>query len=243
MKKSEIKYQLLYRAKELLKRNEYIFELVKRINCIIRNNITKKRNNDMKKNGLEVLKEFDTLLTTNKINYTVFAGTLLGAVREKGFLKHDIDIDTAIFYKDYNTQLVKLLNNAGFILVHEYKIDNGSSGLEQTYKKNGVSIDIFYIYSDEAFGSYQCDFHGVNGELHEVSMIKYGYVESRRLEFPIKYEFVRMPFETIEISAIANYDEWLRYRYGDDYMIPNPEFRDKGDNPNIYEWKRAIMKY
>lgn len=243
MKNSRIKYRLLYRVKELLKRNDHIFKWVKQINTVIRNNSTKKRNEKFIQNGLNVLKEFDSLMTGNRINYTVFAGTLLGAVREKGFLKHDIDIDTAVFYKDYTDSFVELLSHAGFALVHEYKIEGGKLGLEQTFKKNGVSIDIFYIYSDKKFNTYQCDFHGVNGELHEVSMLKYGYVESRRLEFPIKYEFIRIPFESIEVSAISNYDEWLQHRYGKDYMIPNPEFKDKGDNPNIFEWEKATMNF
>ena len=130
--------------------------------------------------------------------------------------------------------------------IHYYLIEDGEKGREETYEKNGVSIDIFYVYEDENYPTYQCDFYGEEGSSsHEDSMKKFGYVCSRRIEFPVSHNVKRMPFETIEVNTIENADEWLRCRYGDTYMTPDPSFRDKGDNPRIFEWKgvKAIMKY
>lgn len=189
-------------------------------------------------NALSVLSAFDEVMMKLGIPYTVFAGTLLGAVREKGFIPHDQDIDTAIFYKDYFPDLPNVLKQNGFQLVRSFKIDGGSRGQEETYEKEGVFLDIFYIHSDAVFETYQCDFHPVEGlATNECSMKKYGCVAARRIEFPVRYEFVRIPFENIYVNAISNYEEWLRCRYGADYMIPNPDFSDKGDNPAIFEWK------
>lgn len=193
--------------------------------------IAENRNHLFLTNGVRVLQEFDTVMLQNSINYSVFAGTLLGAIREKGLLKHDLDLDTVMFNRDYSPKNRVLLEEAGFKLVHAFLVDNGEKAREETYEKDGVSIDIYYIYEDEKFPTYQCDFFEMK-KTDKHNMV----ARVRRIEFPVSYEVVRVPFENIQVNAIANAREWLRCRYGDDYMIPNPGFRDKGDNPHIFVW-------
>lgn len=206
----------------------------------IRNN----RNRIYRENALQVLKDFDQAMRENSIPYSVFAGTLLGAVREKGFIKHDLDIDTLMFYEDYSPRNKALLEKVGFRLKHSFTIEGGNIGMEETYEKLGVTLDIYYIYSDKEFPTYQCDFHPEEGcTSWEESMKKFGYVRARRIEFPIVKSFIDTQFESIQVKIIANYKEWLAARYGDDYLIPNPQFKDKGDNPHIFEWKGITALY
>ena len=204
----------------------------------------KRRNYLYRKNGLKVLYEFDKIMNDNNIHYAVFAGTLLGAIREKGFLRHDMDIDTVMFYRNYSPIIQNLLEANGFKLLHTFLIDDGRTGREDTFIKNGVTVDIYYIYSDDKCSTYQCDFHGANGAPdNEQSMKIYGYTAVRRIEFPVSEKVRRVQFENIEVNVPANAEEWLSLRYGSDYMTPNPNFKDKGDNPHIIEWsgKKAIM--
>lgn len=208
--------------------------------------INNNRNNAFQKNGIRIMKEFDEIMMKNGIHYSVFAGTLLGAIREKGVLKHDMDLDTVMFNSDYSPQTQMLLEKAGFKLIHSYLIDKGARGREETYEKDDVSIDIYYVFSDEQYPTYQCDFHGIEGTFsHEESQQMYGYVLARRIEFPISYEVRRSQFENIEVNVLANAEEWLECRYGKDYMTPDPNFCDKGDNPHIFEWTdvKAEMIY
>lgn len=203
--------------------------------------IDKNRNKQFIINGLSVLQLFDKTMRENGIPYSVFAGTLLGAVRERGFISHDMDIDTAVFYSDRPDNLSSMLCDRGFKLLHRFTIEDGKKGMEETYLKDNVTLDIFYIYSDSTADTYQCDFHAVKGTVSwEDSMKSYGYVGSRRLEFPVVHKFRRMPFSNITVSVIENYDQWLSCRYGSNYMIPDPGFHDDGNNQYIIdEWLKA----
>ena len=71
---------------------------------------------------LTALKEFHEFCVNNDVNYTLIGGTLLGAVREKGFIPWDDDADVVLFRKDYDKlkKNIKKFKSANGIVFNEY---------------------------------------------------------------------------------------------------------------------------
>ena len=202
----------------------------------LKNALMSKYKRDFNKSALDALDAFDRCLSENNIPYSLAFGSLLGAVREKGFIKHDIDIDVFLWAEDYSLKINKILTSNGFKLVHSYTVDDGDFGREETYGFKGAYIDIFYLYPLENNHYYCCDFlYRPGTTTSELSMKKYGSVLARQISLPIVKEFERTKFETLYLPIPVNAHSVLRYRYGEDYMIPNPSWGIRSYDNHIKE--------
>jgi len=109
---------------------------------------------------LDILTEVDRVCRKLDLRYYVIAGTLLGAVRHKGFIPWDSDIDIAMFRDEYEmliTQGNDLINDRFFIqsdhsdVFHKSTLAkvraNGTLYIEKGNKikgsNNGFYIDVF----------------------------------------------------------------------------------------------------
>ncbi len=109
---------------------------------------------------LEMLVEFDRICNENNINYVIFSGTMLGAIRHKGYIPWDDDADIAMLREDYEkfkAIAYKLNNKICFFQDHttdpEYRWGYGKLrrtgtkyiriGQEHLKCKTGIFIDIF----------------------------------------------------------------------------------------------------
>ena len=66
------------------------------------NRIDEKQLSQAKKVMVDILIEIDRICATHNIEYWIDYGTLLGAVRHKGFIPWDDDIDIVMPRKEYN---------------------------------------------------------------------------------------------------------------------------------------------
>lgn len=211
--------------------------LLKPIYYPYKESLLKKRSQLIKKYAYSVMADFDQALSSIGIHYFVAFGTLLGAVREKGFIAHDLDLDTIVWYDEYTPQIRATLESHGFKLASTYSLDGGKKGLEETYVKDEVSIDIFYFYPAIDKYPYTCLWNYLEGtSTVEESMRRFGYVEVGRLELPVSRETKRIPFGPIEVQALVNHAEFLARRYGPDYMIPNASWEPSEEDICYVKW-------
>lgn len=212
-------------------------KLIKPFYYSYKNSLDKKRKQLFQNNAYSVMSDFDKALSSIGIDYSIAFGTLLGAIREHGFIKHDMDLDTVVWFDDYSDQIKTTLNIFGFKLIHVYMLDNGQSGLEETYEKNNVSIDIFYFYPPIDKYPYTCLWKEVDGSTSiNESMRRYGYVEVGRLELPLSKETVRIKFGPLYLPATKNYTEFLERRYGANYMIPDSSWCPSSKDSCYVKW-------
>ncbi len=122
---------------------------------------------ELKRTELDILKYIDKVCEENNITYFLDSGTLLGAVRHKGFIPWDDDIDIIVLRKDYD-HLFDLLKNGERYKMVWYKneknyvqpygkvcdtetvvVERAKTSTETQY---GVFVDVFPIdnYPDGA---------------------------------------------------------------------------------------------
>lgn len=112
--------------------------------------------NEVKRVQLEMLKEIDEYCRKNNIRYCLSYGTLLGAIRHKGYIPWDDDVDLIMpypdllrFKKDFNSTFMKLLDIDTYSY-YEYQFPRICH--TKTYSKPGrfsnwygISIDLYPV--------------------------------------------------------------------------------------------------
>lgn len=117
--------------------------------------------------GLKILMEFVKICDNNSLQYYLSWGTLLGAVRHKGFIPWDNDIDVSMPISDYR-RFLRLAPKQlpDWLFLQTYKTDRGYNELWAKLRANGttslplawkdfsmhfgISIDVFPIVGDAA---------------------------------------------------------------------------------------------
>ena len=101
----------------------------------------------------EFLKNFDTICKENNIPYWIDFGTLLGALRHKGFIPWDDDVDVSMLKKDIDRLLPILeeaYKNTDFIIRKKArKANNFQIRIRHRYYNLGLDIFPVYEYPEE----------------------------------------------------------------------------------------------
>lgn len=109
---------------------------------------------------LDCLIELDRVCRKNNIPYVIYCGTLLGAVRHRGFIPWDDDLDVAMLREDYERfRLIADQLNPKICFLQDHRLDPNylwghsklrrtgtifvRAGQEHLKYKTGVCIDVF----------------------------------------------------------------------------------------------------
>ncbi len=113
--------------------------------------------NECRKLELEMLNIISEICEKNNLKYYMCGGTLLGAIRHKGFIPWDDDIDIMLFRSDYN-KLIKILKNQtryswlsvltsdvdGYYYTFAKAVDNRTvAKMDDNITEHGLWVDIF----------------------------------------------------------------------------------------------------
>lgn len=105
---------------------------------------------------LEILKVFDSFCQQNNLKYSLFFGSLLGAVRHKGFIPWDDDLDVIMPREDYE-KFLNLWENSTYSKEYILQNKNNSPLFTQTFTKIRKDHTTF-IEIESEIGRYH---HGI----------------------------------------------------------------------------------
>jgi hypothetical protein len=182
-------------------------------------------NSDFLNKARDILKTFSIHVPKEKYPWYIISGTFLGLVRENGFLKHDVDIDLGINFKDIKNidDFIKKLKNIPNITIKsksmmpKIRVENGKIdfdnrlGIIKLVEENGIQIDIFIHYEE-------------NDKIVHGSKI--------HMWANTPYELVKDKFYEIEILRPSNPSLYLSENYGN-WQTPVREFNCSIDTPNL----------
>lgn len=148
---------------------------------------------------LELLIEVDKFCKKNGLKYYLAEGTLLGAVRHKGFIPWDDDIDIMMPREDYEIflKLFKLNNNKDYMLQYIDTEPNYwviaskvrlirnhnfyQKDLEQITTNNGIYIDIFPLdYLPEQYSKKIANNFKIIRILRRMLWLKTGFSKKKK---------------------------------------------------------------
>ena len=179
----------------------------------------KLNSSEIKKIELKLLVEVDDICKKIGVKYSLAGGTLLGAVRHKGFIPWDDDIDIIMMRRDYNRFIEycnsKTIDIPFYVISHNNNSNYGKLYAKAVDKKTiikdsvvidndamGLFVDIFPI--DYLEDSYEESVKKYNSTLvlRKLLLVKQWKKYYRNKEIPLYYEPFR--FIAFLLSRLLN---------------------------------------
>lgn len=174
----------------------------------------------LQNNGFKLLNSLDKTFKSISLNYFVDFGTLLGFVRENGFMSHDLDLDIGVFATDEEKlALYAVLQRSGYILYRNYIL--GNKIVEQSYHYTDKKKNIIIKF----------DINFYENTKNESKTWLFYYLKKNKLK-PRYRHVVEMSYSRIEdisyinvqgnnIPVPSNYEKLLEEKYGQTWKTPD----------------------
>ena len=265
----------------------------------MRQNVDKE---EIKKIQLDILQSIHQFCVEHQLRYSLAFGTLLGAVRHKGYIPWDDDIDIMMPRPDYDRFISEYQGTHEHYVVQTYKNDDSyflsfakvyDNRTEQIIfpTKTGVFIDVFpidglpdtieetqlyikkkhkYIFKNILYTCKNNSYRPGNKLLNQIKYIVKQIIVPRRektirnleelyqshpfanskhagiiidvfkekgwLKKSVFEECITVPFETLNVNIIKDYNTFLTAHYGNYMQLPPKEKRVPGHAAPVY-WK------
>ena len=176
---------------------------------------------------LDIIKEFMKVADEHDITWWADGGTLLGAVREGGFIEWDTDADVIVPRKDYDKikahpewfeEPYKMVPfGTTHLKIHDIRTTATMRYPVVKGEVQGINIDIFALddYYDGRVGDFS-----------------FGFRPNCIWERSWWENTVELDFEDIKVKCPIGYERVLERQYGD-WKTPNPK-AGSHDNSKVY---------
>jgi len=190
--------------------------------------LDRKKNKQFLSGGHEALDAFYRAAKEADVPCWLSFGTLLGAIRNGGFIRHDNDIDIGAWHFSYSADFEKILRKYDFEKILQIEVNQGCYALEQSWKYKNVKVDIFYHFERE--DKMYC--HAFYYESPEKQLQLGGEMKVLEMTFS-NTGFSEFLFEGIKVLVPMDSKKYLIEQYGEDYMIPQKKWDYTQDPCNM----------
>lgn len=187
--------------------------------------------------GYDIIEEINDIFKEMNATAWIEWGTLLGFCRENQLLFHDDDIDFAVLESEINKdQFVKSMVLSGYSHVRRWT--NSGSIIMDTFLKNGVLIDVDYVFQEIDGNLKTVIFEKEEKTISEykdgkeiISGMGRYYYYTKRVEGVIEKEF----YNSHKCPVPVNYLDRVRELYGDKWETPIKEYDPYCLNNYVYD--------
>lgn len=189
-----------------------------RVNKYRHEKYLKRKSQLIKDVGPIAIKKFHEIARAEGCDYWLFWGSLLGAYRDKGFIKHDDDIDIGMFDSDITVNLVEKMIDNGFKVVWTIVDKDFIGGYHLACTFSEVKFDIYSFHKDTKrnINTVFCPLPYNDTIVRESAIM----TNIMHIEMESWNHLNEIPFEGVKTFIPDNADKILRTLYGDDYMVP-----------------------
>ena len=143
---------------------------------------------------LEILKDFHQFCITHDLTYSLDGGTLIGAIRHKGFIPWDDDVDVVMPRPDYDRLCATYQSNSYRLKCFEND-NNCSIGFARIYDNNRTGFKTLLPWCKDKKVGLWIDIFPADGAPDEDEKLNKLYQEVLRLRLQtLKMRFTRSPF-------------------------------------------------
>lgn len=168
--------------------------------------------------GLDILKEVHEFCQENKLCYSLYGGTLLGAVRHKGFIPWDDDIDIIMPREDYELFCKTFISRSGNNILQCYQKDK-SFGIAYAHVTNiskTICKPLVFPFSKSQKGGVWIDIFPADGFPENKELGEIFYKENTELYWAAqndRYALREFRFNFKDFFNISTIKQNLYYNY------------------------------
>lgn len=171
--------------------------------------------------GTHTLVEVTECLNSNGFMCFPMFGTLLGIVREGGFIAHDLDLDFGVIIPEHLSweSIESLMSEKGYSLDHQYSY-NGSI-VEEAFWADGFTFDLFKLSQVDNSERLRAYFFNTPDD---VIFPEPGMRAVKYFEMPAVIKLRPAVAGSQTVSIPENAEEIVELLYGPNWRVPDPDW-------------------
>ena len=182
--------------------------------------VIKRKRKMMAKNGVNTLHYLQDLLQNGEYEFFFDMGTLLGIIRDGRLLKHDIDVDIAVYVESEEQKVAvrDMIVSHGNSILYSYSVDS-LGVVEESYIHDGIKFDISYYSRNDDIDVCYLMYSDPDKVYESTDVLSVVRLECKKIT-----DIEKLDFYGKAINVPKDSKGYLAQRYGESWTVPDPDY-------------------